>query len=111
MTRTLSGIQPSGVLHLGNYFGAMKQHVEASRSASREKLDALFFIADLHALTTVHDKRALESHVRSVAAAYIALGLDTSRAVFFRQSDIPEVTELTWLLLTVTGVGLLERGT
>lgn len=107
--RTLSGIQPTGLPHLGNYFGAIKQHIETSQSASRDAKDALFFIADLHALTTVHDKKALAESVRAVAATYVALGLDTSRAVFFRQSDIPEVTELQWLLSTVTGTGLLER--
>lgn len=107
--RTLSGIQPTGLPHLGNYFGAIKQHIETSKAASREARDALFFIADLHALTTVHDKKALADSVRAVAATYLALGLDTQRAVFFRQSDIPEVTELQWLLSTVTGTGLLER--
>ena len=108
--RILSGVQPTGTLHLGNYFGAIQQHVDASRAASRDKLDALFFIADLHALTTVQDKAVLEDNVRAVAATYVSLGLDTSRAVLFRQSDIPEVTELMWLLLSVTGMGLLERG-
>ena len=109
MKRTLSGIQPTGLPHLGNYFGAIKQHIETSQTASRDAKDALFFIADLHALTTVHDKKALVESVRAVAATYVALGLDTQRAVFFRQSDIPEVTELQWLLSTVTGTGLLER--
>jgi tryptophanyl-tRNA synthetase len=107
--RTLSGIQPTGLPHLGNYFGAIQQHIEASRVASREKKDALFFIADLHALTSVHDKAAVAESVRAVAATYVALGLDTSRAIFFRQSDIPEVTELAWMLAGVTGMGLLER--
>lgn len=109
--RTLSGIQPTGLPHLGNYFGAIQQHIEASKVANREAMDALFFIADLHALTTVHDRKVLEESVRAVAATYVALGLDTSRAFFYRQSDIPEVTELMWLLLSVTGMGLLERGT
>lgn len=109
--RTLSGIQPTGLPHLGNYFGAIQQHIAASKVASREAKDALFFIADLHALTTVHDKKVVEESVRGVAATYVALGLDTTRSSFYRQSDIPEVTELMWLLLSVTGVGLLERGT
>lgn len=109
MPRHLSGIQPSGLPHLGNYFGAIAQHVEVSRAADAAARDALFFIADLHALTSLHDKAALEENVRSIAATYLALGLDTERAVFFRQSDIPEVTELMWLLMTVTGMGLLER--
>lgn len=109
MPRHLSGIQPSGLPHLGNYFGAIAQHVEVSKAADPAAKDALFFIADYHALTSLHDKAALEENVRSVAATYLALGLDTERAVFFRQSDIPEVTELMWLLMTVTGMGLLER--
>ncbi len=107
--RTLSGIQPTGLPHLGNYFGAIEQHIQTSRAASREARDALFFIADLHALNAIQDRRVLEENVRAVAATYVSLGLDTHRAVFFRQSDVPEVTELTWLLSTVTGMGLLER--
>ncbi|MEZ4367489.1 MAG: tryptophan--tRNA ligase [Kofleriaceae bacterium] len=114
MPRVLSGIQPSGDPHLGNYFGAIRGHVESSRAATRPTAaggdGALFFVADLHALTTVHDRAVLERNVRGIAATYVALGLDTQRAVFFRQSDIPEVTELSWLLATVTGMGLLERG-
>ncbi len=102
---TLSGIQPSGLQHLGNYFGAIRQHV-ASQSTPGEHF---FFIADYHALTTIHDAEALRGHVRDLAATYLALGLDPDRAVFFRQSDVPEVTEITWLLSTVTGMGLLER--
>ena len=109
MSRHLSGIQPSGLPHLGNYFGAIAQHVEVSKTADPAQRDALFFIADLHALTSLHDRVALEENVRSIAATYLALGLDVERAVFFRQSDIPEVTELMWLLMTVTGMGLLER--
>ncbi len=109
MPRHLSGIQPSGLPHLGNYFGAIAQHVEVSKTADAATRDALFFIADLHALTSLHDRAALEENVRSIAATYLALGLDVERAVFFRQSDVPEVTELMWLLMTVTGMGLLER--
>jgi tryptophanyl-tRNA synthetase len=109
MKRVLSGIQPTGLPHLGNYFGAIQQHIETSKLASHEQRDALFFIADLHALNTVHDKAELAEGVRAIAATYIALGLDTQRALFFRQSDIPEVTVLQWLLSTVTGMGLLER--
>jgi tryptophanyl-tRNA synthetase len=107
--RILSGIQPTGLPHLGNYFGAMKQHVEAATSASGCG-DALFFIADLHALTTVRDRRLLPEQVRATAATYLALGLDVTRAAFFRQSDVPEVTELAWLLACTTGMGLLQRG-
>jgi tryptophanyl-tRNA synthetase len=106
--RTLSGIQPSGTPHLGNYFGAILQHIEAAATLSAGD-SAFFFIADYHALTTTHDAQRLRSQVRDVAATYVALGLDVDRAVLFRQSDVPEVTELTWLLASVTGMGLLER--
>jgi len=106
--RYLSGIQPSGTPHLGNFFGAIQQHVELSRGLGAGD-SALFFIADYHALTTTHDAVKLRAQVADVAATYVALGLDTDAAMLFRQSDIPEVTELTWLLMTVTGMGLLER--
>ncbi|MEM6676191.1 MAG: tryptophan--tRNA ligase [Planctomycetota bacterium] len=101
----LSGIQPSGRPHLGNYFGAIRQHV-ASLDVPGEHF---FFIADYHALTTIHDAPTLRDYVRELAATYLALGMDPERAVFFRQSEVPEVTEITWLLSTVTGMGLLER--
>lgn len=101
----LSGIQASGLPHIGNYFGAICQHVESLRVPG----DHYFFIADYHALTTIHDPEVLQANVREVAATYFSLGMDPDRAVFFRQSDVPEVTELTWLLSTVTGMGLLER--
>jgi tryptophanyl-tRNA synthetase len=104
--RILSGIQPSGKLHLGNYLGAIRQHLEL-----QEKGDAFYFIADLHALTTVKDPQALRGNVRDVALDYLALGLDPARASFYRQSDIHEVSELCWLLTTVTPMGLLERCT
>jgi tryptophanyl-tRNA synthetase len=101
----LSGIQPSGLPHLGNYFGAIRQHV-ASLDTPGEHY---FFIADYHALTTIHDAETLRTYVRELAASYFALGMDPERAIFFRQSEVPEVTEITWLLATVTGMGLLER--
>lgn len=106
--RVLSGIQPSGTPHLGNYFGAILQHVESSLVVA-DPDSAFFFIADYHALTTTHDAAKLRAQVKDVAATYLALGLDVDKAVLFRQSDVPEVTELTWLLATVTGMGLLER--
>jgi tryptophanyl-tRNA synthetase len=102
--RFLSGIQPSGKLHLGNYFGAIKQHI-----ALQNEGKCFYFIADYHALTTVQDAKAMEQYVRDVALDYLALGLDPERAVFFRHSDVPEVTELAWILGTVTNMGLLER--
>lgn len=100
--RYLSGIQPSGRLHLGNYFGAIRAHL-----ANQD--DAFYFIADYHALTTVHDAETLRGHVFDAAVTYLALGLDPQRATLFRQSDVPEVTELMWLLMTTAGMGLLER--
>jgi tryptophanyl-tRNA synthetase len=102
--RILSGVQPSGKLHLGNYFGAIRQHI-----ALQDEGECFFFIADYHALTTIQDRRRLAENVRSVALDYLALGLDPDRTAFFRQSDVPEVTELAWILSTVTGMGLLER--
>src|SRR5438105_6092580 len=102
--RILSGVQPTGKLHLGNYFGAIKQHI-----ALQDECECFYFIADYHALTTVQDGETLGDHVRDVALDYLALGLDPDKAVFFRQSDVPEVTELTWILGTVTNMGLLER--
>ncbi len=102
--RILSGIQPSGRLHLGNYFGALKQHIEM-----QEQHDCFYFIANYHALTTVQEPALLEEYTRGVALDYLALGLDPKRVTFFRQSDVPEVCELTWVLNCVTGTGLLER--
>ena len=103
--RILSGIQPSGKLHLGNYYSAIRQHIELQAQGN-----AYYFIADYHALTTLQDRDAFRESVSDVALDYLALGLDPERAVLWRQSDVPEVTELTWLLATVTGMGLLERG-
>lgn len=102
--RILSGVQPSGKLHLGNYFGAVKQHIELQDAA-----ECFYFIADYHSLTTVHDSATLRQNTLDVALDYLALGLDPAKAVFFRQSDIPEVNELAWILSTVTNMGLLER--
>ncbi|MFO0798956.1 MAG: tryptophan--tRNA ligase [Gemmataceae bacterium] len=122
--RILSGVQPSGKLHIGNYFGAIKQHI-----ALQDEGEAFYFIADYHALTTLkgaEDAEAgaaaknksltarpardiLRDNVRDVALDYLALGLDPAKATFYRQSDVPEVCELAWFLSTVTGMGLLER--
>jgi tryptophanyl-tRNA synthetase len=102
--RILSGVQPSGELHIGNYFGAIEQHLKLQAEG-----DAYFFIADYHALTSVHDAARVRELSLDVAATYLALGLDPKKATFFRQSDIPEVCELTWMLSVVTGMGLLER--
>ena len=105
MTTFLSGIQPSGLQHLGNYFGAIEQHL----ATQQEEGEHFFFIADLHALTSSRDPEALRTHVREVAITYLALGLDPETCALWRQSDVPEVCEITWLLSCVTGMGLLER--
>jgi tryptophanyl-tRNA synthetase len=102
--RILSGIQPSGLLHVGNYFGMMKPAI-----ALQDEGEALYFIADYHALTSVRDPDVLRENVRRVAVDFLAAGLDSERAALFKQSDVPQVTELTWILSTVAPKGLLER--
>jgi tryptophanyl-tRNA synthetase len=102
--RILSGIQPSGKLHLGNYFGMMKPAI-----ALQSRGQAYLFIANYHALTSVTDPERLRADTRDVALDFLACGLDPEKTIFFRQSDVPEVTELTWLLSIVTPMGLLER--
>ena len=102
--RILSGIQPSGTPHLGNYFGMMKPAIEL-----QERGEAFYFLADLHALTTVQNAAALRTNSHELAVDFLACGLDPKRSVFFRQSDVPAVTELAWILSTVTPMGLLER--
>lgn len=102
--RILSGIQPSGTPHLGNYFGMMRPAIEL-----QDRGEAFYFIADLHALTTVHDAARLRANSRELALDFLACGLDPARAVLFRQSDVPVVTELAWILSTITPMGLLER--
>ena len=102
--RVLSGIQPSGGLHLGNYFGMMKPMIEL-----QVENELFCFLVNYHALTSVTDTEKLSRDTLEAAADFLALGLDPEKAVFWVQSDVPEVTELTWLLSNVTGVGLLER--
>jgi tryptophanyl-tRNA synthetase len=102
--RVLSGIQPSGALHIGNYFGAIRQYV-----ALQEGNDAFYFVADYHALTSVRDAEKLRKYVFDVLADLLALGLDPGRATLFVQSDVPETTELAWLLTTVTPMSWLEK--
>jgi len=102
--RILSGIQPSGALHLGNYFGMMRPAIEL-----QEKGEAYYFIADYHALTSVHEAEALRKNSSDSALDFLACGLDPKKAVLFRQSDVPEVTELAWLLSVVTPMSLLEK--
>ena len=108
-TRALSGIQPTGRFHWGNYFGAIRQYIDLQPAAAGAADEAYYFIADLHALTTVRDPARLRALVHDAAVDLVALGLDPDRAVLFVQSDVPEVTELTWLLMTVAPMGLLER--
>jgi len=103
--RVLSGTQPSGELHIGNYFGALRQYL-----ALQERHEALYFIADYHSMTSVRDAEKRRELTRAVALDYLACGLDPKRSILFRQSDVPEVCELAWLLSTVTPMGLLERG-
>jgi tryptophanyl-tRNA synthetase len=102
--RILSGIQPSGVLHIGNYFGMMRPAI-----ALQAEGEAFYFIAEYHALTSVRDPEALRENSRRVALDFLACGLDPERAALFRQSDVSQVTELAWILSTVAPMGLLER--
>ncbi|MBM3474975.1 MAG: tryptophan--tRNA ligase [Armatimonadetes bacterium] len=102
--RSLSGIQPSGALHIGNYFGAIKQYVDM-----QDRHEGYYFIANYHAMTSLRDREALRANCLDLATDFLALGLDPGKSVLFLQSDVPEVTELTWLLSTVTPMGLLER--
>ncbi|MFQ3671063.1 MAG: tryptophan--tRNA ligase [Verrucomicrobiia bacterium] len=102
--RYLSGVQPSGMLHLGNYFGMMRPAIEL-----QAKGEAFYFIADYHAQTSVGEGGELPGLVREVALDFLACGLDPERTVFFRQSAVPEVHELAWYLSTVCPMGLLER--
>lgn len=102
--RVLSGIQPSGKLHIGNYFGAMRQHLEL-----QAENEGFYFIVDYHALTSAPEPEQLKEYTLAATMDYLALGLDVEKTVFWRQSDVPEVTELAWLLSCVTPMGLLQR--
>lgn len=104
--RVLSGIQPSGKLHLGNYFGMMSRMIEY-----QEANDLFCFIVNYHALTTIHDKNELKDNTMNAALDFLALGMDPEKSTFWVQSDVPQVTELTWLLSNMAGVGLMERST
>ena len=102
--RILSGLQPSGRLHIGNYFGMMQGALKLQYEG-----EAYYFIADYHSLTSIQDRKKLREHVRDLAIDFLACGLDPEKCVLFRQSDIPEHCELMWILSTVTPMGLLER--
>jgi len=104
--RVLSGIQPSGRLHIGNFFGAMRQHLKL-----QAEHECFYFICDYHALTSSPEPKQLKEYTLSATMDYLALGLDTEKTVFWRQSDVPEVTELAWILSCVTPMGLLQRCT
>src|SRR6478672_6720676 len=104
--RILSGIQPSGTLHLGNYFGMMKPAIEL-----QDRGEAFYFIANYHSMTSLFEAEQSRGNTLDVALDFLACGLDPGKSVFFKQSDVPEVTELTWMLTTVTPMGLLERAT
>src|SRR3954466_12264138 len=104
--RILSGIQPTGILHIGNYFGMMRPAIALQESTGNE---TFYFIADYHALTTINDPETMRANSRRIALDFLACGLDVERGTLFRQSDVPQVTELTWILSTVTPKGLLER--
>jgi tryptophanyl-tRNA synthetase len=104
--RILSGIQPSGTLHLGNYYGMMQPAI-----ALQEKGEAFYFIADYHSMTSLFDPEARRKNSLDAALDFLACGLDPKKSVFFRQSDVPEVTELAWILTTLTPMSLLEKCT
>jgi tryptophanyl-tRNA synthetase len=101
----VSGIQPSGTLHLGNYFGALRQHIDL-----HARHEAYYFIVNYHALTSLNDRELLERYTFDVALDYLALGFDPEQASLFVQSDVPQVTELAWILYTLTPVSQLEKG-
>ncbi|MCD4832110.1 MAG: tryptophan--tRNA ligase [Anaerohalosphaeraceae bacterium] len=102
--KVLSGIQPTGRLHIGNYFGAMRQHLQL-----QAENDAFYFIADYHALTSGPDPKQLKEYCLAVAMDYLALGLDAEKTVFWKQSDVPKILELAWFLSCITPMGLLQR--
>ncbi|HRI82302.1 MAG TPA: tryptophan--tRNA ligase, partial [Opitutaceae bacterium] len=104
MPRVLTGITPSGTLHIGNYFGAMRPAIELQAGG-----DAFYFIADYHSMTVLTEAKERLAYTRGIALDWLACGLDPAKAVFWRQSDVHEVCELTWLLGTLTPMGLLER--
>ncbi len=104
-TVVVSGIQPSGTLHLGNYFGAIRQHIEL-----HQQFESYYFIVNYHALTTLKNRKLLDKYTRDVALDYLALGFDPEKSALFVQSDVPEVTELAWILGCITPVSQLEKG-
>ncbi|WP_028885893.1 tryptophan--tRNA ligase [Teredinibacter turnerae] len=104
--RILTGITTTGTPHLGNYVGAIRPAIEASRNSNSE---SFYFLADLHALIKCHEPELIRQSAREIAATWLALGLDTDKATFYRQSDIPEITELSWVLTCMAAKGLMNR--
>ena len=104
--RVLTGITTTGTPHLGNYVGAIKPAIEASR---RDNVDSFFFLADYHALIKCHQPELVRESTKEIAATWLALGLDTDQSTFYRQSDVPEITELSWILTCMTAKGLMNR--
>jgi len=104
--RVLTGITTTGTPHLGNYVGAIRPAIEASNNS---ELDSFFFLADYHALIKCHDPKKVQQSTKEIAATWLALGLDTDKATFYRQSDVPEILELTWMISCVTAKGLMNR--
>jgi tryptophanyl-tRNA synthetase len=102
--RILSGIQPSGALHIGNYLGAIQQYIDLQHGN-----EAFYFVADYHALTSVREASKLREYVKDVLLDLLSLGLDPEKATVFVQSDVPETVELAWLLTSVTPMGWLEK--
>ena len=102
----LTGIKPTGIPHIGNYFGVIKPCIEL---ANNPEYDCYYFIADYHALNAVFDKQTLQDYTLEVAASWLACGIDPKKVVFYQQSKVPEVTELNWLLSNVTSKGLMNR--
>ena len=104
--RVLTGITTTGTPHLGNYVGAIKPAIEASKQSD---IDSFFFLADYHALIKCHDPAQVRQSTKEIAATWLALGLDTDNSTFYRQSDVPEITELSWILTCMTAKGLMNR--
>lgn len=104
MKRILSGVQPSGEIHIGNYFGAIRQHIEMQKD-----FECFLFIADLHALTTIKDPEKMRELTHKLACTYLALGLDPQKTIFYKQSDVPATTELCWIFDCITAMPFLER--
>lgn len=106
MKSFLTGIQTSGILHLGNYFGSIKPNLDIAQTAEK----SIVFLADLHSLNSVQDKKALKEYTLHLATALLACGLDPEKTLMFKQSDVPSHSELSWILSTITPMGMLERG-